>query len=232
VATVALDDDARRELALAVDGLQWWVTTPVATSVAQRRALYSSLAASLGPHFATVVGPELVAAHARAAKRESAFAGVVRGLESGALQIVPWFDSAADATSMERAHLGVARAGQVNLGLWPLAVVALIGVVVAAGVGIWVLADTYLETQKIKADADALRAQTAAKVTSAVTALSATNPAAAVQLSNALTAANRAAQAAPPTVWQQLSGAVSSAAGTAVLLGLLWYAYRNRRSAA
>jgi len=231
VATVALDDNARRELGLAVDGLQWWIQNPVATSVAQRRVQYASLAASLGPHFATVVGPELVAAHARAAKRESAFGGVVRGLESGALQIVPWFDSAADATSMERAHLGVARAGS-QLGLWPLAVVALIGVVVVAGVGIWVLADTYLETQKIKADADALRAQTAAKVTSAVTALSATNPAAAVQLSNALTAANRAAQAAPPTVWQQLAGAASSAAGKAILLGLLWYAYRNRERAA
>lgn len=231
MATVALDDNARRELALAVDGLQWWIQNPVATSVAQRRVQYASLAASLGPHFATVVGPELVAAHARAAKRESAFGGVVRGLEGGTLQIVPWFDSAASATSMENAHLGVARAGS-QLGLFPLAVVALIGVVVVAGVGIWVLADTYLETQKIKADADALRAQTAAKVTSAVTALSATNPAAAVQLSNALTAANRAAQAAPPTVWQQIGSAASSVAGTAILLGLLWYAYRNRERAA
>lgn len=228
MATIALDDDARRDLGLAVEGLQWYVQNPVATSVAQRRVLYASLAATLGPHLQTVLGPELIAAHARAAKREGAFAGIVRGLDAGTLQIVPWFESPADATAIEKAHLGIARAGS-QLGLWPLAIVALVGAVVVAG--FWVLADTYLETEQIKANADALRAQTAAKITSAVTALSATNPAAATQLAASLTAANRAAAAAPPTVWQQIAGAVSNATGTALLLGLLWYAYRNRSAA-
>lgn len=231
MATVALDANAREQLGLAVQGLQWWTTNPVATAVAQRRVFYSSMAAALGPQLNAVVGPQLIGEHAQATKREAAFANIVRGLDGGTLQIVPWYDSAAATANVENAHLGVARVGS-QLGLWPLAVVALVGVVVVAGVGIWLLADMYLETEKLKADADSLRARTAAKVTDAVTKLSTTNPAAATQLAGALANANRAVQAAPPTVWQQIGGAVSNATSSAILLGLLWYAYKRRAVAA
>lgn len=232
MATVALTQRQQVALADAANGAEWYVRDPVASAVVQRRAAYETLVRALGGAAPAIIGPELIAQHARCVGPENELAGVLRGLSAGQLQIVPWWDDerAAARGDVSSAHLAVARpAGGAALGLWPLAAIAVVGAVVVVVGGLWVLADLYLTAEKVAAEADKTRADTAKKITDTVTALSATDPQAAAQLAQALAAANQAAQGAQPSWFERFGTSVGGGAGFAAVLALAYMFSRRGR---
>lgn len=229
VATVPLDARQQAQLAEAARGVEWYLRDPVASAVMGRRAFYEQLARGLGAYTTTVLGPDLIAKHAACVPGENELAGVLRGLSAGRYQLVPWWadERAAAAGDVSAAQLAVARGGS-SMGLFPLAAIAIVGVVVAVAGGLWVLADLYFTAQETAAKADLVRAETAKRVTEAVAKVSATDPQAGVQLAAALTSANQAAQGAQPSMFERIGSAVGGGASLAGLLLLGYFLLKHR----
>lgn len=235
VATVALTTRQQAQLAEAAHGVEWYLRDPVASAVMGRRAFYEQLARSLGSYTTAVIGPDLIAQHAQCVPGENELAAVLRGLSAGQMQLVPWWSNerAAAAGDVSEAQLAVARAGAGGMGLFPLAAIAIVGLVTVVAGGIWVLADLYFTAQETAAKADLVRAETAKRVTEAVAKVSATDPQAGVQLAAALTSANQAAQGAQPSMFERIGSAVGGGAslGGLLLLGY-WLLKRRERGQA
>lgn len=222
--------------------LQRYVQGTAALAIARRAAFWDALrreatrmlGADAEMAMQTIAGAELYARNLQADRDAATFAELVSGLTAGRYQLAPWVE--ADGRDVAT-HFGVVRAGQ--LGLWPLVPVLIIAAGAAALAGAWVLADLYLQSRKLEAEADQTRAQTASRITAAVTQLSASDPQAAAQLATALSQANAAANAAQPSWLDRLvqgakdvvaGAATSGFGGVAVALGLLWLLSKRGRA--
>jgi hypothetical protein len=201
-------------------------------AVLRRYAYWQSLVSSAQPYggvalLAKLVGGDLVNANDNADFAASQFASVLRGLDDGSLELVGWVESA----SSTDVTLAVTKAGLIArpLGFWPLVPVLVVGALVV-GAGVY-LANAWVAMRAVEANADALRAQTQAKVTAAVAGVAAQDPQAAAALADALERANNAAAGVQPGLLDQLAKGLANVtaplrdAGSSGLLVLaaLWY---------
>lgn len=227
---IAATPSERAELGAARDALERFVRGQVALAVVQRWALWDSLRRNLGAALQGLAGPELLAANAEQDQRARQLAMLVRGLDSGQLELAAWAEPLEHGRGPLR--LAVVQAG--TLGLFPILPVIVIAGAAAIAGGAFVLADAWTEARKLEAEATATRAKTAAQITARVTQLAATDPQGAAQLAGALTAANQAANAAQPSLLDRLTGAVRGVLPSSPDLGwigwaaLAWLLLRRR----
>lgn len=220
--------EQRAEIGAARDALERYVRGAVTNAIVQRWAFWRSLEQSGAARAAA----PLAGAHAAADEDARRFAGLLRGLNTGALELVPWAEPREQGYGTIR--LGVARTGA--LGLFQLVPVLIIAAAAAVASGVFVLADLWLEARKLEAEASNLRAKTAAQITSTVAQVAQQDPHSAAALADALARANQAATAARPSLLDQLVGAIGTALPSSSGLGWLGWAalawlFLRRRSA-
>jgi len=188
------------------------MTGEVALAVARRWAFARSLersATAAGVSLA-LLSPAVARANAEADQHARAWAAMLAGLRTGALVLLPW--SQRTEAGLGPVHYGVARAGA--LGVWQLVPALIVGAAAALASAGWLLSNAWLSARAVQAEADKIRAQTAAAVSGAITEAAKTSPAAAAQLAQALDQANRAAAGAQPSILNSLAGAVDATAFT------------------
>jgi hypothetical protein len=211
-----------RELAASADALEAYITGPMALATGRALDFWAALDARARARLAN----DTRAANQELASRAGQLASIYRGLRSGALELAGW------QPPEQELRLGVVRAGQ--LGMWPVVAVIAVGAVIAAGV--WVVLDLWAEARKLEAEADLVRARTAADVQATVAKVAQTDPAAATDLARALAKAQGAANAATGGWLSRVGDALATGAETAfsstgvlLALGALWFWSRGRR---
>lgn len=221
----------QRELTDAAEKLSAYVQGPAAKAIAARLAFWRSLQQSMGAFGAAAerqvraMFPAEVAGNVAADADAKAYAELLAGLRNGQYQLTAWAVDPAKAVTF-----GVTRAGAAagELGFPFVPVLFVVGSAVVAG-GAWVVADLFGTAQKTAAEAELVRAQTAAKIQDAVAAVAKQDPAAATALADSLTRAQQAANNATPgfldRLLQGVTGAVESVTGGGggliIVLGLL-----------
>ena len=217
-----------RAVRASVATLERYIRGPVTLAVLRRYAFWHALQQTLPGAAAT-----LAAEHREQDELAQRFAALLRGLDAGTLQVLPWREATEGPAVL---RLGVVPAGAIGAGTLGFPILAVIAVG-AAAVGAWVLLDAWLAARKLEANTDALRAKTQAEVTRAVTQLSATDPMGARQLANALTAANRAAANVQPGILERIGETVDKITETVsdnsswlLALAAVWLFGRRRHA--
>jgi hypothetical protein len=165
---------------------------------AARHAAFVTTLASRG-QAAAVLGAELAGRNVDLLAVDRAYGQLLAGLRGGRYVVVPW-QVQGEGGALGAVQLGIAQAGNSNLGQWAalVPVIVRVAVQVVAGVGAWVIANAWTHAKELEAKAEQTRADTQAKVSAAVTSLAATDPSAANALADALTRANNAAAGIQP----------------------------------
>jgi hypothetical protein len=231
------------QLQAALVSLEQQMLGATALAVVRRSVFWRSLMTSASgagmsaSDVAALLGADTVQANQDADNDARGYAMLLAGLARGELVVVPW--SAGTEQGGGAIQLGIARAGDNNLGQWALLpVIVRVAVQVVVGVGAWVIANAWTHANELKAKADQVRANTQAKISQAVTALAATNPQAATALAGALANANQAVGNAQPGWIDQILGTlrdVGAGVGSGLSSGLVWVAlawFLSRRRAA
>jgi hypothetical protein len=186
---------------------------------------------------AALLGPELAGANVALLSIDRGYGELLAGMKRGAYVVVAW-QLAGEGGQLGPIQLGIAQAGNSNLGQWAavLPVIVRVAVQVVAGVGAWVIANAWTHAKELEAKADQTRADTQAKVSAAVTALASTDPKGASALADALTRANNAAGGVQPGAIDRIIDALEGG-GRAVggffennllLIGLVLWAMSRR----
>jgi hypothetical protein len=240
------------QLQAGVQQLEAYMRGQVARVIAARYAFWQALRAQASQSLLEqLVGPELVTLNAQADHNAAEFGKLLRGLDSGELKLAAWTQqSESGATSP--LQLGIVRQGTDpgQLGQWQLLAPIIVRTALQAtvAVGSWVLANAWLTSKQLEAQADKVKADTASKITAAVSSVAKQDPAAARALADALGKANDAANSATPGLLDQIGGAlrdvtqtmhdvgagVRESGGEIVFLLLAWLVYKafsGRRAA-
>lgn len=244
------------QLQASVQQLENYMRGQVARVIASRYAFWQALKAQALTQNAQslleqLLGPELVTLNAQADHNAAAFGDMLRGLDSGELKLAAWTQQS-ESGAQSPLQLGIVRQGTDpgRLGQWQLLAPIIVRTAVQAtvAVGAWVLANAWTTSRQLEAQADKVKADTAAKITAAVTSVAKQDPAAARALADALGNANNAANAATPGLLDQIGGAVRDvtqsvrdvssgireSGGEIVFLLLAWLVYKafsERRAA-
>ena len=159
---------------------------------------------------------EVRARNAALQDRAARVQSLVRGLQSGELELAGW-----QSSEQGEIQLGIVSAGA--LGFWPVVITV---IAVGALIGTtWKALDAWSQVQGLKAEAELVRAQTAKSVQDVIATA---DPNKRTALAMALSTAQQAANAVGSS-WASSVAATyaKSAAGVGVALFGLWWLYRR-----
>jgi hypothetical protein len=203
------------------EALERYVMGTMAPTVGGALALWNGL----GTYLQASVSEDTRKRNAALQASADKWRALVAGLRSGELELAAWVPEGKAASP----QLGIRLAS--GLGIWPIVIAVIaIGAVLAA----WKVTDVWGEAERLKAEAEAVRAQTARDVQATVARVAQTDPAAAAKLATTLTTAQQAANAAGSSWLGGAAGAALKSTGAALLAAAgIWLAlqlYGRRRT--
>lgn len=197
---------AAEQSALAAEGqaFERYVMRDVAPAVGAALALWNGL----GVYLQANVSDETRARNAALQASADKWRTLVAGMRSGELELAAW-----QAEGRPTYQLGL-RLTQ-GLGFWPIVIAVIaIGAVLVG----WKVTDVWGEAERLKAEAEATRAQTARDVQATITRVAATDPAGAAKLATTLATAQQAANAAGSSWLGPAASAALKSTGAALLV--------------
>lgn len=197
---------AAEQSALRAEGqaLERYIMSDVAPAVGAALALWNGLGIYLQANVSDETRKRNAALQASADK----WRALVAGIRSGELELAAW-----QAEGRPTYQLGIKLTE--GLGFWPIVIAVIaIGAVLVG----WKITDVWGEAERLKAEAEATRAQTAKDVQATINRVAQTDPAAAAKLATTLTAAQQAANGAGSSWLGPAAAAAVKSTGAALLI--------------
>jgi hypothetical protein len=196
---------AAEQSALRAEGeaFERYVMRDVAPAVGAALALWNGL----GVYLQANVSDETRARNSRLQASADKWRALVAGLRSGELELAAW-----QAEGRPTYQLGIRLTD--GLGLWPIVIAV---VAIGAALVAWKMTDVWGEAERLKAEADATRAQTARDVQATITRVAQSDPAGAAKLATTLATAQQAANAAGSSWLGPAAAAAVKATGATLL---------------